>query len=126
MGLSGQVVDFVYGDAAQDLHERRQVGHVAVVKRDAATQRVAQELSSLRRGPDEAMHLVAFLQQDVDEIGAILARDACGRWWLVRICVDLCDWEDILPVMKADLGLGLSVVAMSAMGEPCDVWANSL
>ena len=72
----GEVVDLVGLRGAQRVDERAVVEQVALVQRDA----VAQVLDALellgRRAADHAVDLVALLEQELGEVGAVLARDA--------------------------------------------------
>eukprot|EP00966_Prymnesium_polylepis_P326481 7382391-Prymnesium_polylepis.2 len=74
--LRGEVVDLVRPHLRDDLHEARRVGQVAVVQEEPR-RGAAYPLRVERRRPTaNAVDLVALVEQQLGEVGAILARDA--------------------------------------------------
>ena len=84
----GEVVDLVGLAVAQHVDERALVEQVAGVQRDRVAD-VLEALEGLGRGaPDHAVDLVALLEQELGEVGAVLAGDAgdqCARRHHVRV-----------------------------------------
>ena len=87
MALGGEVIDLVGLHFLDDAHERRRVGHVAIMQCEQAfVFHVAHPFVEVevfdaacveRRGAtDDAVHLVAFFQEELGEEGAVLASDA--------------------------------------------------
>jgi hypothetical protein len=83
MALRGQVVDLVGLDLLHDADQVGAVGHVAVVQDEVPVvdMRILVQVVDARgveaRGSAlDAMHLVALLQQEFGQIGAVLAGDA--------------------------------------------------
>ena len=83
MGLRAEVVDLVGLELVEQPHEAAGVGEVAVVQEelDAALVRVAVEVVDPvgvegRGAADDAVDLVALVEQQLGEVGAVLAGDA--------------------------------------------------
>ena len=87
MALGSQVIDFVGLYLLDDAHERRRVGHIAVMQgKQAFVLHVAHPFVKVevldatrverRRAADDAVHLVAFFQKKLGKERAVLARDA--------------------------------------------------
>ena len=87
VALGGEVIDLVGLHLLDDAHQRRRVGHVAVMQGEQAlVLHVAHPFVEVevldaarverRRAADDAVHVVAFLQKELCEEGAVLARDA--------------------------------------------------
>src|SRR5207253_7652952 len=83
MTLRAEVVDLLGVDQAEDAIQRRRVVEIAVVKNQPAILfvRVLIDLIDARgverrRASDDAVNFVAFLEEKLGEIGAVLARDA--------------------------------------------------
>ena len=87
VALGGQVIDLVGLYLLDDAHQRRRVGHIAVMQgKQAFVLHVAHPFVEIevlyatwvtrRRAADDAVHLVAFFQKKLGKEGAILARDA--------------------------------------------------
>ena len=83
MGLRAEVVDLVRLDLAQQGDQPRAVGEVAVVQEEPGV-RVVRVLVEVvdpagverRRPADQAVDLVALGEQQLGEVGAVLAGDA--------------------------------------------------
>jgi hypothetical protein len=83
VALRGEVVDLVRLDLLDDAQQAQRIGQIAVVQMDAGlgvVELVVEMIDALgverRRAPLDAVHLVAFREQELGEISAILARDA--------------------------------------------------
>ena len=76
VGHRGEVVDLVGPARAQRVDERALVEQVALVQRDAPAQ-VLDAVEALGRGAaHHAVDLVALLEQELGQVGAVLAGDA--------------------------------------------------
>src|SRR5262249_34391382 len=83
VALSAEVVDFVWLDDLDQLLEPAAVGKIAVVQ-DELRIRLVQVLEDVDdtaavergRAANDAVNLVAFFEEKLGQIGAILARDA--------------------------------------------------
>ena len=72
----GEVVDLVGLALAEHVDERALVEEVAGVEHEVVAEPL-EPLEGLGRGaPDHAVHLVALLEQELREVGAVLPRDA--------------------------------------------------
>jgi hypothetical protein len=83
VALGAEVVDLVGLELVEELGQRRRVGQVPVVgeKADARLVRVVVEVIDpvgveARGTADDAVDLVALLQQELGQVGAVLAGDA--------------------------------------------------
>ena len=83
VALGGEVVDLVGLHFLQDVHQAARVGHVAVVQEHAhlglvhvAVQVVDPRRVEERGAPPHAVHFVALPEQELGEVGAVLAGDA--------------------------------------------------
>ena len=83
VALRREVVDLVGLDLLDDAHQAARVGHVAVVQDEAAIGlvrilvEVVDPVGVEQRGAAlDAVHLVAFAEQELGEVGAVLAGDA--------------------------------------------------
>ena len=87
--LRGQVVDLVRLHLLHDVDQRRGVGHVAVVQ-DEVRRRIVRVFVDVvdargveqRGAPLDAVHFVAFGQQKLGEIGAVLTGNSCDKGFL--------------------------------------------
>ena len=83
MALRRQVVDFIRLHLLDDVHQAGGIGHVAVVQNERAAlfmRILVQVVDAVgieqRSAALDAVHLVAFFQQQFGEIGAVLAGNA--------------------------------------------------
>ena len=83
MALRGKVVDFVGLDLLDDAHQAGTVGHVAVVQGETPVldmRILIQMIDTVgieqRTAALDAVHVVALVEQEFGEIGAVLAGDA--------------------------------------------------
>ena len=87
MALSREVVDFVGLGLLDDADERTAVGHVAIVQVDeSALLHIAHPLVEVEMldapgvetaaSAQDAVHLIALVQQELGQIGSVLARYA--------------------------------------------------
>jgi hypothetical protein len=86
VALRAEVVDLVRGDLVHHLGEAAGVGEVAVMEQEAGADdvRVLVEVVDAlgveaRRAADHAVDLVAFGEQQLGEVGAVLPGDACDE-----------------------------------------------
>jgi hypothetical protein len=83
VALRGEVVDLVGLHLLDDAHQARAVGHVAVVQDEFSVLlvRILVEMVDAvgveQRGAAlDAVHVVALVEQELGEVGAVLAGDA--------------------------------------------------
>jgi hypothetical protein len=99
MALRGQIVDFGRLHFLNDANEVRGIGHVAVVQKELYARAVRILIKMInacaverRRSPFDAVHDIAFAQQQLGEVSAVLAGragDQCDTVWHERIRADL-------------------------------------
>ena len=89
MALRAEVVDLVGLELVEQLHHLHRVGEVAVVQEEPHAVHVGIAVEVVdpagvegRGPPDDAVHLVALFEQQLREIGAVLARDAGDEGFL--------------------------------------------
>jgi hypothetical protein len=77
------VVDLVGLELVEQLDQRDRIGEIAVVREQAHALLVGVVVEVVdpvgveaRRAPDDAVHLVALLQQELGQVGTVLAGDA--------------------------------------------------
>jgi hypothetical protein len=83
MGLGGEVVDLVRVDSLDQCDQARTIGQIAVVQEQPGRLVVWILVEVVdpggvegRSSPDEPVNLIALLQQQLGEIGAVLAGNA--------------------------------------------------
>jgi hypothetical protein len=93
VALRGEVVDLVGLHLLDDAHQAGAVGHVAVVQDELAVRlvRILVEMVDAvgveeRGAALDAVHLVALVEQELGEVGAVLAGDA-GDATLLVMCL---------------------------------------
>ena len=92
----GEVVDFVGLDLLDDADQAGRVGHVAMVEEEAHALFMAILIQMVDAvgveqagAPLEAVHFVAFFQQEFGKVGAVLAGDAGDEGGFVGLGHDL-------------------------------------
>ena len=78
VALGGQVVDLVRPDGLDDFDKAHAVAHVPVVEMEMGmTLQRGDPLAEIHRGAaDDAVDLIAFPEQELGKVGAVLAGDA--------------------------------------------------
>ena len=89
MALGGEIVDLVGLDFLHDVRENAGVGQIAVVQEEVAAgdMRILIKMIDAirieqRRAALDAVHFVAFFQQELREVGSILSGDAGDEGFL--------------------------------------------
>src|SRR5579862_1909611 len=101
MALSSEVVDLVRSDRAQELVERRTVAKIAEHELKVTEDVVDPRRVERARATDHPVYLVVLLEQELREVGAVLASDACDERLALGHCgLTVAAPTSTLPTMR--------------------------